>query len=726
MTMGKRNSLIFWTAIAVIFLFLNITHAATIGAVTRAQLKGAPAGYGSDMVNFTGKTIAPDTVNAANLVQRIDSIAALRLISGNAGRMAVQVVGYYAAGDGGGGPVRVWKSGQPAGTYIDNGGRVIVPTGGDGSAGWVMEWSGPVSVKWYGAATTTADNSQAFQECVNAHKDVIIPEGYYTIKNTVFVPVGVRIEGQQKSTNIVPAAGGVFTQDAVFIINSADGSTWTMPYPNMNSGGIRHLVFYNGTNNIPGIVGILTFAPTNFYQLSFSYFEQAIKRPSGFFIDSSSFEHIFCDHPLTNTKYQIEILGLGDGLTMKDLHFPYDSTNTRSVLGIKLRGCNGGVVQSVTGGDHLIESATVHLDGWHIEHGQLVCDTANVLISNSSFYPDENRNVIPIIMKNYFDNTTFFQRSGLKMQQVVFVYIEGLAGFKYNGPMVAIDDKSYFESDGVYFKWTANGALSHSQMSGIKVSNIAISTGPYSEGFTANSLWNKYAYAYSVRGRIGANYLPDQNFSREITTTAFPGIAVAPGTGGTGLTLINEQVTFTAPATTYYYTSQLLYDTARLIGRNQTAAEVPIVVSDATKLPLLSADHGSTRPRNCIMRLYRGTAAGVYDYYADVHNIDAAYFYDSGSAVNGIPWVARAASGVSTINSFGSSLTVHGATVDLEANAVPTVGDWTEGDRINRYDGAQDANSMTIFSNLRVSTGSAHANQSDWVYLRASAVSPSL
>lgn len=48
----------------------------------------------------------------------------------------VSVRGYYAIGDGGGGPVRSWVSGATPGTYVDNGGSVIVPTGGNGSSAW--------------------------------------------------------------------------------------------------------------------------------------------------------------------------------------------------------------------------------------------------------------------------------------------------------------------------------------------------------------------------------------------------------------------------------------------------------------------------------------------------------------------------------------------------------------------------------------------------------------
>ena len=49
----------------------------------------------------------------------------------------VVVGGYYTPGDGVGGPLRFGVTGASAGTYIDNGGSIIVPVGGDGSAAWI-------------------------------------------------------------------------------------------------------------------------------------------------------------------------------------------------------------------------------------------------------------------------------------------------------------------------------------------------------------------------------------------------------------------------------------------------------------------------------------------------------------------------------------------------------------------------------------------------------------
>lgn len=131
---------------------------------------------------YTGQPIAtPQTISVADYTgMAFETVADLRLSDPDSlvtGQMAV-VAGYYAAGDGGGGPLRVWQtSGAP---YTDNGGSIIVPTGGDGSGAWVWEWSGAVNVKWFGAkgdgvTDDTESISSAIDHCVGSGCPLIFP-----------------------------------------------------------------------------------------------------------------------------------------------------------------------------------------------------------------------------------------------------------------------------------------------------------------------------------------------------------------------------------------------------------------------------------------------------------------------------------------------------------------------------------------------------------------------
>lgn len=123
----------------------------------------APGATGTDSeaskrttIDFTGLSLP-----------QYDSMSDLRVENPEDGR-TVFSRGYASPNDGGGG---VWLgvTGAAPGTYTHNGGTVIVPSGGDGSAAWVRQFSGPMFVDWFGADSTGASDSTAgLIACQNA------------------------------------------------------------------------------------------------------------------------------------------------------------------------------------------------------------------------------------------------------------------------------------------------------------------------------------------------------------------------------------------------------------------------------------------------------------------------------------------------------------------------------------------------------------------------------
>lgn len=79
----------------------------------------------------------------------VDYINDLRSISGY--DQPIYVRGHTTIGDGGEGYFE-WFDGAAPGTYADNNGTIIVPTGGDGSGSWIRQYSGYIDVKFFGAA----------------------------------------------------------------------------------------------------------------------------------------------------------------------------------------------------------------------------------------------------------------------------------------------------------------------------------------------------------------------------------------------------------------------------------------------------------------------------------------------------------------------------------------------------------------------------------------------
>lgn len=93
-----------------------------------------------------------------NHLQAINNISTLRGIPATSRHIWLK--GYAADDDGGGGEFR-GVNGAAAGTYTDNGGTIIVPTGGDGSSAWLRVYGGDVKSEWFGIDKTGAADDTA-------------------------------------------------------------------------------------------------------------------------------------------------------------------------------------------------------------------------------------------------------------------------------------------------------------------------------------------------------------------------------------------------------------------------------------------------------------------------------------------------------------------------------------------------------------------------------------
>ena len=177
----------------------------------------APGRYDVTVLTDVGTQVYKDIALFAEgnvVAAMVDNIADLRALPSYSSQdgMSVQLRGYYTPGDGGGGPLRIWKGGAAPGTYVDNGGSIIVPTGGDGSGAWVWEYSGAVNVKWFGAkGDGVADDQPSIQAALTSSSNIFIPEGDYRI-NTSVTSSGksLSIKGDSfATTRILCVAGGL-------------------------------------------------------------------------------------------------------------------------------------------------------------------------------------------------------------------------------------------------------------------------------------------------------------------------------------------------------------------------------------------------------------------------------------------------------------------------------------------------------------------------------------
>jgi len=140
--------------------------------------------YSLMILNSLGAQVyyVPSDLSGPGEVLNVKTIADLRGHTPLSGQVA-QVQGYYTFGDNNGGPLRTGVTGAAPGTYVDNGGSIIVPTGGDGSEAWVWDYKGPVNVKWYGVKSDGVTDAYATLVAMEVlHRNIYFPAGAYRLE----------------------------------------------------------------------------------------------------------------------------------------------------------------------------------------------------------------------------------------------------------------------------------------------------------------------------------------------------------------------------------------------------------------------------------------------------------------------------------------------------------------------------------------------------------------
>lgn len=167
---------------------------------------------------LTGSEIFPlnqsgATVQTAigNIAARTNTIATLRGLNPS-NYSQVYVDGYYNAGDGVGG-VFYASTGYSPGHYVDNGGTIIVPTGGDGSKAWVRTIIGPIDVKYFGAkGDGSNDDTTYIQNTIDfaAGKTIYLSSGQYKVTSELVIESAYThlLGDGEGSTTIVFAPSG--------------------------------------------------------------------------------------------------------------------------------------------------------------------------------------------------------------------------------------------------------------------------------------------------------------------------------------------------------------------------------------------------------------------------------------------------------------------------------------------------------------------------------------
>lgn len=131
-----------------------------------------------------------DQFNAPSgeVVHRVNTIADLRQLDPGVSDYPVQVMGYYTADDGGGGPLRYWDA---TSQLADNGGSVIAVTGVT-LGRWVFDKRSEWDIRWFGCKNTLVDASfdnstilNALGTIVDSGQAIMIPPGAFRIESPI-------------------------------------------------------------------------------------------------------------------------------------------------------------------------------------------------------------------------------------------------------------------------------------------------------------------------------------------------------------------------------------------------------------------------------------------------------------------------------------------------------------------------------------------------------------
>jgi hypothetical protein len=199
------------------------------GSVTPAvtSLAASAITFASDGTPLYASTAQAAIVELAGLA----TMEALRAIVPTAGKYAT-TLSYAIPGDEGGG---FWRAafGSP-GDYTHNGGTVIVPSGGNGSAAWLREYDGPIFPEWFGCVGDGAtDDKAALAACFAVGGKIQIDRTHLVQGGNLALVSGLRLFGkgaiQVDTSTLNPLFTGTGLSDIrikdLTLIGNADDQT---------------------------------------------------------------------------------------------------------------------------------------------------------------------------------------------------------------------------------------------------------------------------------------------------------------------------------------------------------------------------------------------------------------------------------------------------------------------------------------------------------------------
>lgn len=552
----------------------------------------------------------------------------------------------------------------------DNGGTVRVDSAGHRLKAEVVDprqLPGIFGMK----ADHWTDDSAALQAMVNwafsqNMRDVYLPSGAIGLGSSVFIPYGLMLHGQlssydltRPSTRIITITGASYTNGFMMGFNTEDNST-EGDGGFYFGGGMENVCFLDeaGLGNAKGIIA---FGHNyEFKNLGGRFMLQVLNRAENAYSDNMRIINPYYSNSSDPDVAQFAIAGGGDGLIIECGNFPPDQSRAIEIGPFTRGGAFGGVIRQCINGSMYIDGYNITIENWHAENSTLkIGVSAHVIVVNSNVGEDTLLTEPPIQM---VDSIEFGNSSFLELNNVSFRW-SGIGQF-YSA--CDFDVSVYFE---------ANVSIKNCRRIVNGVNSVSVSTGiriAQEDKVTPVPGWEPYSDLLSK----GAQILPGYNVILDHAIPSATGVYQ-----GIWSTQINSSSVdaWRISTGTYYYNSVRMYDTTKMIGVTSAHGEKSATVTSTSSTVSL-ADYSSPRsagvgPVQGMTRFYRGTAAGVYNVYADVPILapDPAGITDDGDYVGGVRWKSRTSGGMDVIYQPDLTVPWHVYGVGVLKNMVPVI-----------------------------------------------------
>lgn len=585
---------------------------------------------------------------------------------------------------------------------------------------------------WFGAKGVSGfDNVDYIERASKFLKGGLLSfevNGRYELSRTVYLPIGVSIDGYTGNRSFsgnfddtvqfasqAYEGANPYVENFLFFLNidpNGDTETWVTQFPNNGSGSIKRLSV-DGTAT-SGINGFKFAGSYEFEELDALKVGSIIRKPSSLYTDKVKVKSIHGRVRANTTDYLVDILGLGDGYEVSTIASGYLTEGEQVwdigniTRGLRIGIVRGGEVSGLINGKHSIEGGIdVTLKNFHQEGGQITLIDSSVVIDSCALF-NEAETPTPIIFDSV--NSQFGDRNKVKIRGCTFFMTPDKRGGSVGDKIDIQTHPSYdIEIEDCARLLTVSENLSKRQFSGILAGDTS--------GVVYNEFIN-YSHLLSKKCTISRDRV---SFSSRAPSLNAPYAGIFAES-------IDNNYTFGAASNTYYYSTQVITDPVRFAGRNQTEAESSISATNGDGCPSLSINYDSVDDTSVCIKIYRGTSTGSYNEYVIVPIVKAAKLIDLGDSVNGFSWKSRTAGAVDTLNSglVGESYITE-SNCEVKSNGIkPTVGTWKAGDRVEKINPSIDANNMFIDGYKRLTSGSSHANNTDWAEIHISTVSPAV